>query len=49
MEERSQKLLILVGEEGPDVEGRDFTKLKEVIVENYLATSNQSYEEVSIW
>ena len=40
MEERTQKLLILVGDEGSSFEPRDFSKLTEVIVDNYLSNSN---------
>lgn len=40
MEERTQKLLILVGDEGAALEARDFAKLHEVIIDNYLSTHN---------
>ena len=47
MEERTQKLLILVGEEGSQFEARDFAKLSEIII-NYLSTPNELYEKVII-
>lgn len=44
--ERTHKLLILVGEEGPSLESRDFKKLVDVIVNDYIATNKPSFEQV---
>ena len=39
MEARVQKLLILAGEEGEGLESRDYKKLSEVIVGEYLSAT----------
>ena len=41
--ERTHKLLILVGEEGPTLESRDFKKVVDVIVNDYIATNKPSF------
>jgi hypothetical protein len=46
MEARVQKLLILVGEEGEDLDGRDYKKLSEVIVTEYLTTPTPEVKQV---
>lgn len=46
METRVHKLLILAGEEGADLEARDFKKLSEVIVNEYLSQPNPSFRNV---
>lgn len=46
MEDRVHKLLILAGEEGTDLEARDFKKLSEVIVNEYLSQANPQFKNV---
>lgn len=46
METRVHKLLILAGEEGVDLEARDFKKLSEVIVNEYLSQPNPTFKVV---
>jgi hypothetical protein len=41
-------LLILVGEEGEEFEGRDFKKLTEVIVNEYLHENSAEVKSVII-
>lgn len=48
MEKRTHKLLVMVGEEGADVEARDYRKLSEVIVSEYLAEDNASFRNVTL-
>ena len=49
MEERTQKLLVFAGEEGMNFEARDFQKLGEVIVNEYLSQGNPNYRNVRIY
>ena len=41
--ERTQKLLVLVGEEGQSFEARDFKKVVQVIVDEYITESRPTY------
>ena len=43
MQDRTQKLIVCVGEEGPSFESRDFKKIVIQIVDNYISTNNQIY------
>ena len=47
MEQRTHKLIIFAGEEGTHLEARDFQKLSEVIVNEYLTQANPSYRSVT--
>ena len=46
MEARVHKLLILVGEEGEDLESRDYNKLSEVVVNEYLQKGEPEVKNV---
>lgn len=46
MEARVHKLLILVGEEGEDLESRDYNKLSEVVINEYLQKSDPEVKTV---
>lgn len=46
MEVRVHKLLILVGEEGEDLESRDYKKLSEVVINEYLQKSDAEVKTV---
>lgn len=48
MQTRVHKLLILVGEEGEELESRDYKKLTEVIVKEYLHETNPDTNAVRI-
>lgn len=47
MEARVHKLLILVGEEGEDLESRDYKKLSDVVVNEYLQKGEPEVKNVS--
>lgn len=48
IESRTHKLLVFVGDEKVTLEGRDFKKLSEVIVNEYLSQSHPNYRNVPI-